>query len=194
MISMVEKPISTPHNRFVFQNGMVLILYMALPSGTLHPIRSYWFACITIWSCLLSSHEDITLSVCSQSEKFIHSTNRNEVDQVWSILPALELLPLDCSRRMQKGSRTFMLLFGVIPVVAPGNIYERVSAAYLLPMPEIQFLPRYLLSVWNKLTLYHLLFFSSNSLIYNIGLFHVNCHWAQYKIGLVTSLIWLESL
>ena len=36
------------------------------------------------------------------------------LDQVRSILPVLELLPLDCSRRRQKISRTFMLLFGVV--------------------------------------------------------------------------------
>ena len=40
------------------------------------------------------------------------------VDQVWSTLPAWELLPLHCSRRRQKGSRTFMIFLGVIPVVA----------------------------------------------------------------------------
>ena len=52
------------------------------------------------------------------------------LDQVWSILPALKLLPLNCSHRRQKGSRTFMFFLGVIPVVAldtNGGIWESCS-------------------------------------------------------------------
>ena len=33
-------------------------------------------------------------------------------------MPALGLLPLDCSSRRQKGSRTFIFVVGVIPFVA----------------------------------------------------------------------------
>ena len=36
------------------------------------------------------------------------------LDKVRSILPALELLPLDCARGKQNISRTFILLFGVV--------------------------------------------------------------------------------
>ena len=43
------------------------------------------------------------------------STN---VDQVWSILPALGLLSLDCSSRRQMGSRKFIFVVGVILFVA----------------------------------------------------------------------------
>ena len=46
------------------------------------------------------------------------SLRRQKVEQVWSILPALELLPLNCSRRRQTGSRTFIFVVGVIPFVA----------------------------------------------------------------------------
>ena len=41
-------------------------------------------------------------------------------DQVRSILPVLELLPLNCSRRRQNISRTFMLLSGVVPPKVDG--------------------------------------------------------------------------
>ena len=41
------------------------------------------------------------------------------LDQVQSILPELELPPpLDCSRRRQTGSRTFIFVVGVTPFVA----------------------------------------------------------------------------
>ena len=58
------------------------------------------------------------LSCLNLNNKHIFQWFAFWLDQVWSTLPALELLPLNCSRRRQKGSRTFMFFLGVIPVVA----------------------------------------------------------------------------
>ena len=44
--------------------------------------------------------------------------NTSPLDQVWSILPVLELTPLHRSRCRQKGAQTFIFDVGVIPFVA----------------------------------------------------------------------------
>ena len=58
------------------------------------------------------------LSCLNLNNKHIFQWFAFRLDQVWSTLPALELLPLNCSRRRQQGSRTLMFFLGVIPVVA----------------------------------------------------------------------------